>query len=144
MKNHNEDKMIISVKAYHFKDLQNKLYDSDWLDAELIIKNENKIQIITLEFWLVEELERLQNWLENISENKFMNKTLDFIDPNLNFKLMKRSNKRVVKAIYQLNEMNKIVWELLVTKENLVKLISEIKNILINFPCRCGFKHELN
>ncbi len=144
MKNHNEDKMIISVKAYHFKDLQNKLYDSDWLDAKLIIKNENKIQIITLEFWLVEELERLQNWLENISENKFMNKTLDFIDPNLNFKLMKRSNKRVVKAIYQLNEMNKIVWELLVTKENLVKLISEIKNILINFPCRCGFKHELN
>lgn len=141
MKNHNEDKMIISVKAYHFNDLQNKLHDSDWLDAELIIKNGNKIQIITLEFWLVEELERLQNWLENISENKFMNKTLDFIDPNLNFKLMKRSNKRVVKAIYQLNEMNKIVWELLVTKENLVKLISEIKNILIKFPCRCGFKH---
>jgi uncharacterized protein (UPF0128 family) len=144
MKNHNGDKMIINVKAYHFEDLQNKLHDSDWLDAELIIKNGNKIQIITLEFWLVEELERLQNWLENISENKFTNKTLDFVDPNLNFKLMKRSNKSVVKAIYKLNGINKIVWELLVTKENFVKLISEIKTTLMKFPCRCGFKHESN
>ena len=50
MKNHNGDNMNIEIKKYHFKDLNNKLYDSDWLDAELIISNDSDIKIADFGF----------------------------------------------------------------------------------------------
>lgn len=64
MKNHNGDTMMIEVKNYHFENLYNKLYDSDWLDAELIMINSTGKASIKLELLLLEEIERIIDWLK--------------------------------------------------------------------------------
>ncbi len=144
MKNQSGDILKIRIKGYQLKNSFNSLFNSDWLDADLMIKKENRQFNMKLEFMLVEELERIQRWLTGIIKNEVLSKELDFIDPNLKFKLMSRSKMPVIKVIFYLNETEKEVWELFVTNQNMTRFVSEINALLIKFPCRCGYKHELN
>ena len=141
MKNHNGDSMKIKVKNYHFKNLYNKLYDSDWLDAELTIINSTGKVSINLELLLVEELERIINWLNQILNKKNVTNKLEFVDPNLRLKLMTRSSMPVLKVMYNINENIIECWELLIKTADINKLVNELKITINNYPCRCGFIH---
>ena len=141
MKNHNGDSMKIKVKNYHFKNLYNKLYDSDWLDAELTIINSTGKVSINLELLLVEELERIINWLNQILNKNNVTNKLEFVDPNLRLKLMTRSSMPVLKVMYNINENIIECWELLIKTADINKLVNELKITINNYPCRCGFIH---
>ena len=141
MKNHNGDSMKIKVKNYHFKNLYNKLYDSDWLDAELTIINSTGKVSINLELLLVEELERIINWLNQILNKNNVTNKLEFVDPNLRLKLLTRSSMPVLKVMYNINENTIECWELLIKTADINKLVNELKITINNYPCRCGFIH---
>jgi hypothetical protein len=141
MKNHNGDNMNIEIKKYHFKDLNNKLYDSDWLDADLKIKNVAGSKKINLEFLLVEELERIVFYLMELANNNYSKTKLEFIDPNLKLKLFTRSKIKVIKVLYYRGDRNIEAWELIANKVNLIKLADEIRMLVVAYPCRCGFTH---
>lgn len=142
MKNHNGDSMRIDIKKYHFDNLYNKVFDSDWLDAELVIKNDIEETKIKLEFLIIEELERIINWLLELSNNGIIDRQLNFIDSNMKLKLFTRSKIKVVKMLYNLNNNTIESWELIVTKTNLLLLADEIKKIIVAYPCRCGLIHK--
>ncbi len=141
MKNHNGDSMKIEVKNYHFKNLYNKLYDSDWLDAELIMINSTGKVSINLELLLVEELERIINWLNQVLNKNNVTNKLEFIDSNLRLKLMTRSRIPVLKILYNVNETTIECWELILKTADINKLVNELKKTINNYPCRCGFIH---
>lgn len=141
MKNHNGASMKIKVKNYHFKNLYNKLYDSDWLDAELTIINSTGKVSINLELLLVEELERIINWLNQILNKNNVTNKLEFVDPNLRLKLLTRSSMPVLKVMYNINENIIECWELLIKTADINKLVNELKITINNYPCRCGFIH---
>ncbi len=141
MKNHNGDSMKIKVKNYHFKNLYNKLYDSDWLDAELTIINSTGKVSINLELLLVEELERIINWLNQVLNKNNVTNKLEFVDPNLRLKLLTRSSMPVLKVMYNINENTIECWELLIKTADINKLVNEFKKTINNYPCRCGFIH---
>jgi hypothetical protein len=142
MKNHNGDSMMIEIKKYHFKELNNKLYDSDWLDADLIIKNGADSKKIKLEFLLVEELERIVFYLMELANNNYLKTKLEFIDPNFKLKLFTRSKIKVVKVLYYWADRRIDTWELIANKVNLIILADEIRMLVVAYPCRCGFTHE--
>jgi hypothetical protein len=142
MKNHNGDIMRIDIKKYRFNDLYNKLYDSDWLEAELLIKKDLEVVKITLDFLVVEELERINNWLIKLTDYKYNKTMLDFIDSNMIMKLFTRSNIKVIKMLYYTNDNSIESWELIANNRNLNRLAYEIRKLIIAYPCRCGFTHE--
>ena len=133
--------MKIKVKNYHFKNLYNKLYDSDWLDAELTIINSTGKVSINLELLLVEELERIINWLNQILNKNNVTNKLEFVDPNLRLKLLTRSSMPVLKVMYNINENTIECWELLIKTADINKLVNELKITINNYHCRCGFIH---
>ncbi len=142
MKNHNGDLMKIHVIKYQFDNLYNKLYDSDWLEAELImIISKRKIKI-NLEFLIIEELERIYYWLIQILNKKLADSKLEFIDPNLKFKIMTRSKIPVLKIIYYMNETKIECWELIINNSNIISLANNIKTLINNYPCRCRKTHN--
>jgi hypothetical protein len=141
MKNHNGDTMMIEVKNYHFENLYNKLYDSDWLDAELIMINSTGKVSIKLELLLVEEIERIIDWLIQVLNKSNVTNKLEFIDPNLRLKLMTRSRIPLLKVIYNINETTIECWELILKTDDINKLVNEFKKTINNYPCRCGFIH---
>jgi hypothetical protein len=144
MKNHNGDIMKIHVINYQFDNLYNKLFDSDWLEAELImIISKRKIKI-NLEFLIIEELERIYFWLIQILNKNYADSKLEFIDPNLKFKIMTRSKIPVLKIIYYMNDTKIECWELIINTANINSLANKINKIIINYPCRCGKTHNIN
>ena len=142
MKNHNGDLLKIHVIKYQFDSLYNKLYDSDWLEAELImIISKRKIKI-NLEFLIVEELERIYYWLIQLLNKNYADTKLEFIDPNLKFKIMTRSKIPVLKIIYYTNTTIIECWELIINNVNIISLATNIKTLINNYPCRCGKTHN--
>lgn len=136
--------MKIHVINYQFDNLYNKLYDSDWLEAELImIISKRKIKI-NLEFLIIEELERIYFWLIQILNKNYADSKLEFIDPNLKFKIMTRSKIPVLKIIYYMNDTKIECWELIINTANINSLANKINKIIINYPCRCGKTHNIN
>jgi hypothetical protein len=144
MKNHNGDVMKIHVINYHFHNLYNKLYDSDWLDAELImIISKRKIKI-NLEFLILEELERIYLWLIQIGNKENMDIKLEFIDANLKFRILTRSKIPILKIMYCISDTKIVCWELIINTANLNSLANNMKTIINRYPCRCGKTHHIN
>ena len=143
MKNHNEDVLSFKVLKYQIAQSKNERYNSDWLDTILEVKSNGEHAEINLELWSIEEFERIVSWLHGILENKNKSRSLDFVDSSIRFKLLKRSKRDVLKVIYWnwSEDKDKVVWELIINKENILDFIGEIQSILLNFPCRCGFEH---
>lgn len=142
--NHLGDKFEINISNYHYENNHSNQFDSDWLDADLILKNGNETFKINLEFLIIEELEKMVHWLSKILEDKTEKKTLLFVDPNLKFRVMTRSKINVLKVIYEIDEFELAVWELIITKENILSFIDQLREDLRLFPCRFLHNHEVN
>lgn len=140
--NHLGNKFEIKISNYHFENNHSNQFDSDWLDADLIIKNGSETFNIKLDFLIIEELERMEHWLLSIMNGNTEVKSLQFVDPNLKFRTMTRSNIHVLKVIYEVDEFELAVWELMITKENLLFFIDQIREDLLRFPCRCEHNHS--
>lgn len=138
MKNHLNNELLINIISYRKKNSYNKLYDSDWLKAELIIVNDGNTFKTPLNFLIVEEIERIIQWLNDIEKPNEGIKTLEFIDPKMKLRQITRSNIKVLKFIYDTNSKMKECWELIINTSNIFILKQEFHDILTKYPCRCN------
>ena len=103
-------KVEIKIHNYQFPDSTDKEYDGNWLHiylkVESIVGNWQSIDpsLIT---WEVQEI---INWFKDLSQDKEPKNTdLDFIEPNLSFRLMNDVNnpKKTIRVAFDLESRPK-------------------------------------
>ena len=143
MKNHLEETFELRIEKYHLElsEIEVKLFNSDWLDAEIIIKNKEQTFSKPLEFFLVEDFERILDWISGI-EPKTTKKKLYFVDSQLVFMRITRNKISFIKVIYYLTESNFVAWDLEINTENVLNFKKGIQKMMIDYPCRCGIEHN--
>lgn len=138
--NHLGHRLEIQVVDYRFKNLFQKLFDSDWLNVKLKIIRPDSIFSFDIENFLFEDFERIIWWLTNHSAKK----KLFFADPNLVFIKTKRSGINFLKLIYFSSIKEFVYWDIELNKSNIENFKSKIESEMKVFPCRCGQKHKIN
>jgi hypothetical protein len=143
LKNHLGETFELRIEKYHLElsDIEIKLFNSDWLDTEISINNKEGVFSRPLECFLIEDLERILDWISGI-EHKTTKKYLYFVDTQLVFMRTKRNNVPFMKVIYHLNETDFVSWDLEINTENVLDFKNELKQNLKLFPCRCGMEHN--
>ena len=143
LKNHLGETFELRIEKYHLElsEIEIKLFNSDWLDTEIFIKNKEGAFSKPLEIFLIEDLERILDWISGI-EQKRTKKYLYFLDTHLVFMRTKRNNVPFMKVIYHLNEIDFVSWDLEINTENVLEFKNKIQQNLILFPCRCGMVHN--
>jgi uncharacterized membrane protein (UPF0127 family) len=134
--NHNGEKLEFKIEKYHIRNSKNKLYDSDWLELELSIRQEK----YNVDFFLVEDLERILYWMTNNNSKK----KLGFVDRNLIFMKVKRNATPFFKVIYYSTEKEFTSWDLEINKTNIENFKIIIEQKIKMYPCRCGQEHYIN
>lgn len=142
LKNHLGEIFELRIEKYHLElsDIEVKLFNSDWLDVKISIKTKNGIFSKPIDCFLIEDLERISDWITGI-EHKTTKKKLYFVDSHLVFMRTKRNNVPFMKIIYHLNECDFVSWDLEINNENIFYFKSELQNMMLNYPCRCGLEH---
>jgi hypothetical protein len=143
LKNHLGETFELRIEKYHLElsEIEIKLFNSDWLDTEISIKNKEREFSKPLEFFLIEDLERIFNWLSGV-ENETTKKKLYFVDSQLVFMRTKRNNVPFIKVIYHLNEIDFVSWDLEINTKNILEFKNKIQQNLKIYPCRCGMEHN--
>jgi hypothetical protein len=143
LKNHLGEIFELRIEKYHLElsNIEVKLFNSDWLDTEISINNKYGEFSKPLECFLIEDLERILDWISGI-EQKTSKKYLYFLDTHLVFMRTKRNNVPFMKVIYHLNEIDFVSWDLEINTENVLNFKNKIQQNLKNFPCRCGMEHN--
>lgn len=143
LKNHLGETFELRIKKYRLElsEIEIKLFNSDWLDAEISIKNKERAFMTPLEFLLIEDFERILDWISGI-EHKTTKKYLYFLDTQLVFMRTKRNNIPFIKVIYHLTDKDFISWDLEINEENLLDFKNKIQQNLKIWPCRCGMVHN--
>ena len=143
LKNHLGETFELRIEKYHLElsDIEVKLFNSDWLDAEISIKTKNEILSKPLDCFLIEDLERISDWITGI-EHRATKKKLYFGDSHLVFMRTKRNNVPFIKVIYYLTESDFVSWDLEINKANELEFKNKIQQNLKVYPCRCGMEHN--
>jgi len=143
LKNHLGETFELRIEKYHLElsEIEIKLFNSDWLDAEISINNKEGAFSKPLECFLIEDLERIFDWISGI-EHKKTKKKLYFVDSQLVFMRTKRNNVPFIKVIYYLTESDFVSWDLEINTENVLEFKNKIQQNLKKFPCRCGMEHN--
>ena len=143
LKNHLGETFELRIEKYHLElsDIEVKLFNSDWLDAEISIKTKNGILSKPIECFLIEDLERISEWISGI-EHKTTKKKLYFVDSQLVFMRTKRNNVPFIKVIYYLTERDFVSWDLEINTENVLDFKNKIQQDLKVYSCRCGMEHN--
>ncbi len=137
--NHNNDTFELSISGYKVPESKDLLYESDWLTASFSINSSQEVLEKTLDFFLVEDFERMLIWLLE----KDQPKRLEFVDASFSFLRFKRGKIPFLKIINQEFESNEsVTWDLHLSKENIKMFTEEIKALQEKFPCRCGLLHD--
>lgn len=131
----------IAVRGYCYEQSFGKLFESDWLIAELKILRKESFVVTNLDFLLIEELERIRYWFIDILSEKIKDSHLDFVDPNLNMFFLKNGTKDSIRIVYSLNYVKNEAWEIEASNVILENLIKQLETLLIRFPCRCRQDH---
>jgi hypothetical protein len=137
--NHNNETFELLIEGYKLSNSTDVLYDSDWLNATILISSNNEHINKKLEFLLVEDFERILIWLLE----KDHPKKLEFVDASFSFLKFKRSKIPFLKIIHQeLESKEATTWDLHLSEENIKMFTKEIKALQEKFPCRCGLLHD--
>ena len=143
MKNHLGETFELRIEKYHLElsEIEIKLFNSDWLDIEISIHNKERAFSKPLECFLIEDLERILDWISGI-EHRTSKKKLYFVDSQLVFMRTKRNNVPFLKVIYFLTDKDFVSWDLEINKENILDFKNKIQQSLKIYPCRCGMEHN--
>lgn len=143
--NHLGETFELRIEKYHLElsEIEIKLFNSDWLDSEISINNNEGAFSKPLEGFLIEDFERILDWISGI-EQKTSKKYLYFLDTQLVFMRTKRNNVPFLKIIYYVTESDFVSWDLEINKGNISEMKNELKQNLKIFPCRCGMEHNYN
>lgn len=143
LKNHIGETFELRIEKYHLElsEIEIKLFNNDWLDTEISINNKEGSFSKPLEYFLIEDLERLLDWISGI-EHKVTKKKLYFVDSQLVFIRTKRNHVPFIKVIYHLTEIDFVSWDLEINKGNILEFKNKIEQDLKIYPCRCGMEHN--
>ena len=143
LENHLGETFELRIEKYHLElsEIEVKLFNCDWLDVKISINNKKGTFLKPLEFFLIEDLEQISDWISGI-EHKSTKKYLYFVDTQLVFMRTERNNVPFLKVIYYLTDKDFISWDLEINTENVLHLKNKIQQNLKKFPCRCGMEHN--
>lgn len=141
--NHLGETFELRIEKYHLElsAIEIKLFNSDWLDSEISINNNEGAFSKPLEVFLIEDFERILDWISGI-EQKISKKYLYFLDSQLVFMRTKRNKVSFIKVIYHLNEIDFVSWDLEINTKNILNFKNKIQQDIKLFPCRCGMEHN--
>jgi hypothetical protein len=139
--NHNNQVVSLNVNGYRMAQEKNG-FDSDWLDAEIIVSTENGDTKVALELFIVEEIERMIHWLEGVKAGTIRTKRLEFVDPNMVWMYLKKAGKPVLKVLITTDKETRTSIDIILTEATIETMHAQLNAILINYPCRCGQPHE--
>ena len=142
----------LKIRSYQFPYIRDDEYDSNWLNIKIKVKGLQKPWEVTNPMLLTFEVKQLAEWLEYLLENKRNETELEFLEPNLKFVKIKKTNDKVHIRIYFELEARPI-WahsniagqedlylDLILTREGIRKAIADLKNQLKKFPIRGKIK----
>jgi hypothetical protein len=136
------------VVNYQYRDNKTDEYDSNWLTIGIRLKGFENEWVTSDPSLLTWELKFLIDWLQNILTGDKEEREIEFIEPNLKFELIDKSDDRF-KIRTHLTLESKPVWytedetfsfDLIVDRGQLKNSADRLKSELINFPGRAGVK----
>lgn len=133
----------IVVHGYHEPGSTGELHTSDWLDATLYMNTSDGRSVRTMEFLLVEELERIVAWLEQVRD-RLPVRDLEMIDPDISFKLITRNRIPFVKLIVGSDPKRWLITDMATDPRQMEDCIGMVKEQIARYPCRCGWPHEVS
>jgi len=135
--NHQNESFRICIQDYMLPFNPDNYFDNNWLKGEIEISSGDSKNIITLEFMQVEELIRLLDWVEKMTDKEKRDETtLLLIDPLMKFRLWKRGQKEHLRFIYHSEDKSIYKWDLILNKENVLEFKTKIQELLTQFPIR--------
>jgi hypothetical protein len=140
--NHNKQKLKFGVTGY-FKDKTDETdFTNDWLTAELSIYGSAETLMYSFEFLLIEELELLKDWFENLLFSLDTKKRYYFLDTPVILLAFQRAGKKLLK-FYVKKEETITHYDLILNCDILYKLIHNIQLEISKYPCRCNLSHDI-
>lgn len=135
--NHENKVFKLSISEYMLPFKPDNYFDNNWLKGEIEISSGDSKYIIPLEVMQVEELIRLQEWVEKTADKEKRDETtLFFIDPLMEFRLWKRGRKEFFRFIYESEDKYIYKWDLILNQENVLEFKTQIQELLTQFPIR--------
>lgn len=137
--------MELDILGYQFPGIENVEYDSDWLVVSARASKDGRSWKFREPCLLTHEAAELADWLESATRGRCKNKTLDFIEPNLAFELVKN---RVIRIYFELEsrpnwkphydniENRDLYIDVPIFPEKMVRQVSQLKKKIRNFPSR--------
>jgi hypothetical protein len=133
----------IKITGYQFSQENSASeYDSNWLDINITVKTFDLTWSKTDPSLLTWEVQSLIDWINNISSDKIeVQDEIDFIEPNLSFKLLiNKPQAKLLRVIFKYESSpdfdNEYPVDLDMTGSQLKQASVELSNELCNYPQR--------
>ena len=135
--NEKGDRFELRIGGYMSKYKPDNYFENNWLRGEIFLSNNGINERINLHFLQVEELVKLEDWLNRIGdEDKETNTIFDFIDPDMRFRIWKRGHVKTVRFIYHSETRKVYSWEMPGNKLNLDDFGKKLRQLIKRFPIR--------
>ena len=133
MKIQNEFKEEVELKIhdYVFPNLYNKLFECDWVKANVSFKTTHSLISFPLELFLIEDIKRILNFLDSHLDNN----TLYFADSEIVMKIYMENKVKYFSIIYTKNTLN-INWKIKFHFKNKTIMQTQLMKLLSDFPSR--------
>lgn len=132
----------LRIEKYQIEYNENKLLDNDFLNASIVINNRDGAFSTPLNFLMVEDFDRMEEWLTLVCNTANSRIILDFVDAELRFMKFTRGNIPYIKIIYQEHKKDAFTWDFIINKKNIHTLRMELQKMQHNYPCRCGQENK--
>ena len=137
--NENGDRFELRIDGYMSEYKPDKYFENNWLRGEIVLSNNSINERINLHFLQVEELVKLEEWLNrigNCDKDKETSTIFDFIDPDMRFRIWKRGHVKTVRFLYHSETKEIYSWELILNEKNVTDFKGQLEKLLIRFPIR--------
>ncbi len=135
--NETGDRFELRIDGYMSEYKPDKYFENNWLRGEIVLSKNSINERIYLHFLQVEELVKLEEWINRIeNKDKETSTIFDFIDPNMRFRIWKRVHVKTVRFIYHSETKDIYSWEMLLNKLNLEDFGKKLRQLIKRFPIR--------
>lgn len=141
----NDQSVELRIINYQFPEITNCEYDSNWLLMFLKVESRDGNWEIVDPFLLVRELKTMIDWFEKLSHDvETDSSSLMFIEPNLEFKLIKKTKaEKHLKIIFNLAPQHENAHEhkehfvyAVYNKKDLNLIVKQLKEEIEHYPQR--------
>ena len=139
----------LRVAGYQFPDIESDEFDANWLVIEgRVAPADERAWEFRDPALLTWEVERLSNWLEALASGQPVEESEDFLEPNLRFEVVGRSEDVItIRVYFELESrppwffareagMNDLWVDLLVDSDDLRAAASSVRSDLAKYPPR--------